>query len=1186
MELEQLKKPLSSVASEPQKNQAFVSSMPETRKPATPAQLQRAKSKLERDRAAIQRQSEQTSAQRSILITTHSEARIGRVEAQAKIQRLSDQKSQQQFFSSFTKTPLQRKSLESIKLSGMATSSLRGQYQAAIIPEIIQRLVSSQMQSQASVALAPNALNTRADWFNTDLPVLRARHNNPDQPDWDTAPVFKTSDARAQDLGRTYTAQRLASDLTPKDAANAILGIQRSQDRHHALKGMLSTLNPRQSDYTKIQRLVMAGEANFELQRFAIEEAVTPQALQLAKEAANPTEANSGISQQIKAKLGAGIGLPENIRQQLEAGLNTDLSSVRLHIDSQADKLAKSVNALAFTSGKDIFFQAGMYDPNTKSGYELIAHEVTHTVQQANGQVKPGIDTDSSLEAAAQAKGSELAAKFDPNTKPKPQETGRIARASTSNLSTGFSNVQRMPYMSLALQDSKLAFQRQAAPTTRKIGNLEGLAQSAPMFGAPVQRSSDGTIIQRAWWNPLDWLKGLSHAAKSAAGWVGNKFMDGLQWMGEEAAKKFIEVFVVAARPFGEIGKQVLRGLQNIGSGLIAVIRDPSQFIRTLVEGAQLGLVNFFKNAPKHLSSAIGEFLGAQGLSFTFPRAFDAHSILMAFVSSLGLGWSSIRAKIAKKLGPNGGQAIAQAEKTIPLIQEFSGGIGKSKTFKDAFLPVIQQEAVDGIKTAAQETMIRSALNLLLKIMPGAGTISTIFETVSFFVERFGRVKNLMGNVLNAFKAVAAGNPVGVANAIEYSFANSMVLVLGLFAKITRIDGFLKKIRNIIQSVTSKIHKYVDSVVEWAVKGLRPLVDKLSKINSGKTIKPGSSKPVPAPSLVRTSKPASSKPTTKPESQNTSQTPQALELNLSAPIRPHNQKPHTLILKGKSTNAVLMIYSNPKTFTEFVSKIKTNFHPTSSSRLAIELINAEKIAAKLQQAERASRKVGDTSYTKMVGFMNSLAKTIENILEYAGTNPPSVVEYGGLNSGHQATWMKAKILSSNFVKGSVPEEESMVMTTIKTNRNLGRNTKYVLGHLLNHNLGGKGDAYNLTVLSRTANKSHESLVESPVKAAITSGRVLEYIVRPDYSMKIPMTPNQRNLQTQMTTLTANHGNPSQLREITRKFNIMEYERKNLAFRLQTSWQVLGFDNDELKWKATAAKNVTDIANSLDPDEPA
>ena len=213
---------------------------------------------------------------------------------------------------------------------------------------------------------------------------------------------------------------------------------------------------------------------------------------------------------------------------------------------------------------------------------------------------------------------------------------------------------------------------------------------------------------------------------------------------------------------------------------------------------------------------------------------------------------------------------------------------------------------------------------------------------------------------------------------------------------------------------------------------------------------------------------------------------------------------------------------------EINSKIKTNFHPTSSSRLAIELINAEKIAAKIQQAERASRKVGDTSYTKMVDLMNSLAKTIEKVLEYAGSSPPSVVEYGGLNSGHQATWMKAKILSSNFVKGSVPEEESSVMTNIKTNRNLGRNTKYVLGHLLNHNLGGKGDAYNLTVLSRTANKSHESLVESPVKAAITAGEVLEYIVRPDYSMKIPMTPSQRNLQTQMNTLITSRSDVTQL----------------------------------------------------------
>ena len=111
--------------------------------------------------------------------------------------------------------------------------------------------------------------------------------------------------------------------------------------------------------------------------------------------------------------------------------------------------LAKSINAIAFTTGKDIFFQTGKYEPNTKSGYELIAHEVTHTVQQANGQVKPGIDQDSSLETAAQSKAAQLAAKFDTNTK--------------------ITNVKPVPRSRITSPKTALAFQREAASSSAKL---------------------------------------------------------------------------------------------------------------------------------------------------------------------------------------------------------------------------------------------------------------------------------------------------------------------------------------------------------------------------------------------------------------------------------------------------------------------------------------------------------------------------------------------------------------------------------------------------------------------------------------------------------------------------------------------------------------------------------------------
>ncbi|WP_291431944.1 DUF4157 domain-containing protein [Deinococcus sp.] len=121
-------------------------------------------------------------------------------------------------------------------------------------------------------------------------------------------------------------------------------------------------------------------------------------------------EATQPVLQRIQARRGAGNPLPEAIQRHLEGGLNHDLSRVRIHDDAEADKLAKGVNAVAFTTGTDIFFQAGQFNPNTQSGLELLAHEVTHTVQQARGEIGPGIDPSISHEVQARDMGRHLAA--------------------------------------------------------------------------------------------------------------------------------------------------------------------------------------------------------------------------------------------------------------------------------------------------------------------------------------------------------------------------------------------------------------------------------------------------------------------------------------------------------------------------------------------------------------------------------------------------------------------------------------------------------------------------------------------------------------------------------------------------------------------------------------------------------
>lgn len=80
--------------------------------------------------------------------------------------------------------------------------------------------------------------------------------------------------------------------------------------------------------------------------------------------------------------LSGGRQLPDATRSYFEARLGYDFSDVRLHTGPRADAAARGVNARAFTLGRDVVFRSGAFQPHTSDGKRLLAHELTHVVQQ------------------------------------------------------------------------------------------------------------------------------------------------------------------------------------------------------------------------------------------------------------------------------------------------------------------------------------------------------------------------------------------------------------------------------------------------------------------------------------------------------------------------------------------------------------------------------------------------------------------------------------------------------------------------------------------------------------------------------------------------------------------------------------------------------------------------------------
>ena len=92
--------------------------------------------------------------------------------------------------------------------------------------------------------------------------------------------------------------------------------------------------------------------------------------------------ATPDLETSINQARGGGMPLAENLQRSMGKAMGADFSGVKVHTDSQSDQLNKSIQAKAFTTGQDVFFRQGSYEPSSRGGQELIAHELTHVVQQ------------------------------------------------------------------------------------------------------------------------------------------------------------------------------------------------------------------------------------------------------------------------------------------------------------------------------------------------------------------------------------------------------------------------------------------------------------------------------------------------------------------------------------------------------------------------------------------------------------------------------------------------------------------------------------------------------------------------------------------------------------------------------------------------------------------------------------
>ena len=140
------------------------------------------------------------------------------------------------------------------------------------------------------------------------------------------------------------------------------------------------------STIPSLQREALPEEED-QLQMKSLGDSITP--LVQRKSSEGGVAATSDVETSIQQARGSGQPLSDDIRQPMEQAFGTDFGGVKIHTDSRSHQLNQSIQARAFTTGQDIFFRQGEYAPQSHGGKELLAHELTHVVQQNGSAVQP-----------------------------------------------------------------------------------------------------------------------------------------------------------------------------------------------------------------------------------------------------------------------------------------------------------------------------------------------------------------------------------------------------------------------------------------------------------------------------------------------------------------------------------------------------------------------------------------------------------------------------------------------------------------------------------------------------------------------------------------------------------------------------------------------------------------------------
>ena len=250
------------------------------------------------------------------------------------------------------------------------------------------------------------------------------------------------------------------------------------------------------------------------------------------------TKTNHKPSQKtsIEGKLRKGSGgsqMDPHTQAEMEAGFGADFSNIKIHADTEAAQMSQGIGAQAFTNGNDVYFNKNKYNPNTKEGKHLLAHELTHTIQQGKSEPKNNISP-SGNNIQKQNTSPNVVAMTDTDIR---NEIVRLeAELASNNSSTEGSNDVQVRLDILRREETErtaLAPRLNAITATYNAMIRDARSQGYPVAADNLQHFLTGNGSTRTL--GVSWLRGFD-AVTSAEQTNQNRFQNSLHDIAENMA--------------------------------------------------------------------------------------------------------------------------------------------------------------------------------------------------------------------------------------------------------------------------------------------------------------------------------------------------------------------------------------------------------------------------------------------------------------------------------------------------------------------------------------------------------------------------------------------------------------------------------------------------------------------------